>query len=286
MRHAFYLRVLLALLLGVLMGAAPAMAQTATCPAGLDVEPCNPVSADVCTSSGGDTITCDLSRAGLSPGYAPIAFFVSYDDEQFMAYGKDNDGHAFCCDGDELDSLEDSSVDPWTVTIYGTAYHDEIRLTDVLFSYVLSNSTATVWADDAADTIYGSDDDTCDETLNGEDGTDTIRGLDGDDTINGGAENDQLYGGAGEDTINGGDGDDDIAGGDDDDTISGGDGNDDINGDDGSDTINGDANNDCIWGGLPDSDTMNGGAGTNDTCEKEGSTLPTGCSYQAMGACW
>ncbi len=147
---------------------------------------------------------------------------------------------------------------------------------DVTFSYVISDGTATVTQTAFMDlvlpepsVIVGTPgDDTLlstprDDVIDGGDGNDLIIGREGSDTIYGGKGDDRIIGGDGDDVIYAGDGDDIVFAGAGNDVVFGGAGDDIIFGDEGDDALFGEDGADILHGGSGN-DLLAGGAG-NDT---------------------
>ncbi|MGE8944519.1 calcium-binding protein [Leptospira interrogans] len=152
---------------------------------------------------------------------------------------------------------------------------------DVTFSYVISDGTATVAQTAFMDlvppersVIVGTPgDDTLlgtpqDDVIDGGDGNDLIIGREGNDTIYGGAGDDRIIGGDGDDVIYAGDGDDIVFAGAGNDVVFGGAGDDIIFGEEGDDALFGEDGNDILNGGAGN-DLLVGGAG-NDTLNGDG----------------
>jgi len=94
------------------------------------------------------------------------------------------------------------------------------------------------------------------DTINGNSGNNYINGGRGNDTINGNGGHDWLVGGRGNDMVNGGDGCDVVFGGSGNDIVDGGNGNDWVFGGSGSDIVIGGAGSDIVFAGRGDDEAI------------------------------
>ncbi len=257
----------------------PSEARATDCPGVYSGLACNGGAANnICVLDGSGYPVCDL-EANYAGTYAGSGVTSSHyvtptaNGAEFLAYGTDAIGNAFCC---QL-SMTQPGQCSGTVTVYGSGIADTIHLDDPAQGWNLTCTHATVWGSDDTDSLYGSNATNNVDALHGESSADLINGGYGDDYINGGVSADILNGGPGNDTIDGDNGNDVIDGGvgadvidggADDDDIRGGDGADEIDAGGGADEVCGDGGNDTILGGDGD-DFIFAGTGT-DTVDGEG----------------
>jgi Ca2+-binding RTX toxin-like protein len=219
----------LALVLGVTLESAPALAQCSLVDSDMNGVP------DDCPAGTTNVITGDATAETLTGTSGLDCIFGLGGDDTIDGLGGDD----YLCGGDGND------------TIIGGLGNDAI------FGEADSDTVVGGFDDDVIDGGDGSDD------IRGSSGNDTILGGLGDDVLNGESGDDVIDGGEGADQITGLNGNDTLDGGNGNDTISGGSGNDAIDGGAGSDTMYGNNDDDVINGG-PGVDWADGGAG-NDT---------------------
>lgn len=176
----------------------------ATCPGVFQYEDCNNGygSDDVCEQVSATEWNCALdTNLGMTTAVAAWGRFMSPSSTEFRAYGEDALGVEFCCEFTVADGCSSGSYND--VTIHGSPAEDTIELRDPVAGYELECTEVTVFGEDEADIIAGSDSTDNIDTLLGNTGADTLRGMAGDDYLWGGLGPDTLFGVTGDDELYG-----------------------------------------------------------------------------------
>ena len=268
---------LLLALIGTVLAAAPAQAQTGPLCAGetVTVE----LSKGETTTNGRDVILGTngadvIGRNGVFIGDNDIACLLGGNDELHLGSSNSQGFEVHMAAGADLvtgsagggnatvtlgpgDDTVNLSLDSGALRVVGGVGNDTIRT---------GAGVDTIWGGPGNDTLDGRG---SNDTILGQDGNDRLAGENGDDTIRGGHGNDFLWGHAGADVLQGEAGDDTIRGYGGADRLFGGDGHDTIHGNGGDDEIFGQGGDDDVDGGVGN-DTIRGNDGNDTISGNEG----------------